>query len=445
MQLSDLIKHNYHWESNEFYDSEFNYKRKLFYTLIEKLADKQILAISGLRRTGKSVLCRQLSYHFYDEFNLKIKNILFYSFEVEDDLELLPSTELEELISNYFKNVLLQHPQKPSEKILIVIDEIQNVKNWQSVIKSYYDLNSNIKFIISGSSALFLDENSESLAGRITEFNLNCLDFEEFLNLSNIDPAVDFNKNLDGLNNSILKYSHKEIEDLFKDFLCIGGFPEAVTKKVSGASIDEIKTYINNSIINKIIKKDLKRYFNFEKSSYDLKLFKVIARDTGNFIEVANLARELGMNKNTIFNHLEAFKKSKLINFVTRYDKKLRRSISSTKKIYVNSPSLAYSCLAPEFIDTSFFGQIAETYCYNKLNEYSESVTCLRDTKSKNEIDFYIPNKNFLIECKYSRSIKNANIKFMLKCKEELNANTFIITKADETHNLIKTFPIYYI
>ena len=162
MQILDIQQQNSHWESKVLAPATLSTKRKLFSTISAQLSMRYVLSIQGLRRTGKSVLMRQLVDELTAKEEIKPSQILFFSFDLEDEQDLLPSSELKELLNIYFLQILKIHPQKISSRVIIALDEIQNVANWQGIIKSYFDLNENIKFLITGSSSLFLSKSSES-------------------------------------------------------------------------------------------------------------------------------------------------------------------------------------------------------------------------------------------------------------------------------------------
>lgn len=68
-----------------------------------------------------------------------------------------------------------------NEKLYIFFNEIQKAKNWENQLKKYYDLNYNIKFIISGSASLKIKaKTKETLAGRVVEGEMRTLSFKEF-------------------------------------------------------------------------------------------------------------------------------------------------------------------------------------------------------------------------------------------------------------------------
>jgi predicted AAA+ superfamily ATPase len=62
------------------------------------------------------------------------------------------------------------------------LDEVQKLPQFQNQIKVLYDLYPNIKFVISGSTSLFIRKKTqESLAGRIISCFVNPLSFYEYL------------------------------------------------------------------------------------------------------------------------------------------------------------------------------------------------------------------------------------------------------------------------
>ncbi len=167
-----IEKHNFHWSDGFSYG--FPKKRELFSKLAEELKTRQIISVTGLRRTGKSTLLKQLVDNLIGSEHVARENILFYSFDEEQP-------KLEEIIKDYEartgKGIL-----KEKNMVYIFLDEIQKLENWQNQVKYYYDNYSNIKFFISGSASLFIKKHvQESLAGRIYEFVLSPLSFREFL------------------------------------------------------------------------------------------------------------------------------------------------------------------------------------------------------------------------------------------------------------------------
>lgn len=109
----------------------------------------------------------------------------------------------------------------PEKKRNIFFDEVQYIDYWQDQIKYSYDLLSDVKFIVLGSTSLFYRQKSkESLAGRIVKYKLGALNFHEYLRFKNIEaPSKDRAKFVSNL--SIYKTE-------FKKYLAFGQYPEIV-------------------------------------------------------------------------------------------------------------------------------------------------------------------------------------------------------------------------
>lgn len=175
----NIAKYNLHWRDDFAYG--YKIKRDLFSELIKYLNEKPMIGILGLRRTGKTVLLKQIIDHLINEGTPR-DNILYFSFDDE-------VTSLEEVIIKYQtrigKNI------SSTDNLYVFLDEIQKLDNWQHQVKYYYDTYPNIKFFVSGSSSIFLKKKAEeSLAGRIFLYHLPMLSFTEFLRLKGENELI---------------------------------------------------------------------------------------------------------------------------------------------------------------------------------------------------------------------------------------------------------------
>jgi len=147
-----LLNFNPHRRSDFYYNIPF--KRKYFSTIIQHLDHKFITQLIGLRRVGKTTLLKQTIDYLIQKKHIPRNHILYYTFDIPAE----PRQIIEEFVHIHNHNLL-----DTNKKFFVFFDEIQKVPDWQSKIKVYYDLYPNIKFILSGSSSLFLQKR-ESLA-----------------------------------------------------------------------------------------------------------------------------------------------------------------------------------------------------------------------------------------------------------------------------------------
>ena len=427
---SQIVRLNPHWSEQGVPKSRNSWHREIFSHIEEWLFNRQIIVLQGLRRVGKSTLMEQLRDKFVGQkLSGRPKNYFYFSFENEDLDQLLPISELDALLDYYFREVLSSPPARYDEDLLIVLDEIQNVSGWQSVIKQFYDINPKIKFIVSGSAGVFLRESSESLAGRIIEFEIPPLSFREFQDLSGI-KLVDAQKDpLRSLDISPQFISKNQI-DLFETFLLCGGFPECALGIKAGESERKQQEYIRESVVNKVILKDIRNLLGSKSPLKDLQLFKVLAFESGNILNKKKLASDVGYAEETVKSHIDAFKQAFLLNELEKFSTKLRHRINSPAKSYVSSPSIGASMAEMnELNDRKFAGYLAETYAFQRLSALKRDLTFAQNPQNK-EIDFFMAKDRLAIECKYSTSIELREFKFLLATSREFALKPVVFTKS---------------
>jgi len=167
---SILLEDNPHWINKNSYDHFI--KRRALKKTLKFLKTKEILAILGARRVGKSTLAKLIIRSLLQEVNPK--NIFFINLEKPEFIPYKNNpTYLEKIYENYLK---FANPQK-EQKIYFFLDEVQIFKNWEVFIKSKYE-NSNIKFIITGSNSSLLESNyATMLTGRVIKFQIYPFNF----------------------------------------------------------------------------------------------------------------------------------------------------------------------------------------------------------------------------------------------------------------------------
>jgi len=277
--IKALVESNKWWKQ----ESDINYKDREVYKEINKYLDaKQIIALTGLRRVGKTtIMLKIVKDNIISGF--PSANIVYFSFDNFRDLSI---SKLIETYSESFNKDL------NNQKYIFLFDEIQKIKDWDEQIKRIYDLNTNFKIIISGSESLFIRKKSkESLAGRMFEFKVNLLSFKEFLSFKDAKSSP-------------LSLYEKEIYRLFEEFMFSGGFPELVDIK------DEsfIKNYIKETVVDKILFRDIPLMFPIRDISILESIFKVISSNPGQIIEINKLAGEVGISRRVVslyLNYLE--------------------------------------------------------------------------------------------------------------------------------------------
>lgn len=356
------------------------FKRKLYFELLKWLQKKQILAITGLRRVGKTTLMKQLMQ--------KLDKAAFFSFDEEE-------TQTKETLVFVMDFCLNNLKAK-----YILLDEIHYVKDWQGVLKRYYDTK-NIKFVISGSESIEITKAKESLAGRIITFRLDVLDFREYLELKEIKVK---GIKIDEIYEKMM--TEKELlEQEFFNYLYSGAFPEIVNE----TNEEIIRKYINELVVKKIIYRDIPRIFEIKRKDLVFELFRYICDNSANLFEIKNLCNTFKADYETITNYLFYLEKAFLIKISEVYSKSIAKRIRRNKKIYVIHPCIAFAALGykKETVIEKILGQYVETLIAKKF--------FWRD-KHKNEVDVVIQGKPIKpIEVKYKNNITKEDLKCLLR------------------------------
>ena len=128
-----------------------------------------IKVITGMRRSGKSILLQQYKNYLLSQ-NIPERNILYMNFE---SAQWYGISTYEELYQ-YVKSLRLRG------KKYILLDEVQNIKNWEKAVNSMLvDMDCDI--YITGSNAYLLSsELTTLLAGRILTIKMYPFSFYFF-------------------------------------------------------------------------------------------------------------------------------------------------------------------------------------------------------------------------------------------------------------------------
>ena len=117
-------------------------------------------------------------------------NIIFLSV---DHPAIQLTSSLNRIFKIYQENILKAYFADLNERIYIFLDEIQSFKNWETQLKSYYDVKTHckIKFVVSGSSSVnIIEGSSEALVGRIHPQIMLPIKFRDYLKFRIDDIAA---------------------------------------------------------------------------------------------------------------------------------------------------------------------------------------------------------------------------------------------------------------
>jgi len=398
-----LRKQNPWWEEEEVELPEF--KRDLYKKIEEYMKRKQIIAIVGLRRIGKTILMKQIIQPLKNK-----KNVCYISFDDKN----FQNYELAEDLINYFMEL------STNGKKYLFLDEIQKLPNWNDLLKTYYDLDENLKIVISGSSSLELKEKKETLAGRIFTFHLPILTFKEFVRYHRLKDSISFKNILDDYKRNFLLNKGWYLK-LFNDYLLKGAFPEIIDEK------DEefIKRYINESVIEKVIF-DLSKQIKPKREDILRELLLILAKNSAKLFEIQNISSALKVDRHLISRFVYLLEKTFLIKISHNFTASVIKQLRVNRKEYLAHPSIIISLLDYTFDIFNLeneIGYLVETLVANNF----EKLNFWR-TPQKDEVDIII-NK-MPIEVKYRNEITRKDIKGLVKFLDRFKLKEgYVITK----------------
>ncbi|WP_457640382.1 ATP-binding protein [Persephonella sp.] len=363
-----------------------NYTKKL----IERIKDKNIEIVTGLRRVGKTTILKLIIQSLINEKNVNPKNIFYISL----DFYGLEERSILEIIEEYLKLQEISF----NEKIFLFLDEITYKKNFGQQLKNLYDLY-NAKVFATSSSSSVLKDKKAFLTGRERITEILPLDFEEFLRFKNI---------------KIKKADKHLIEKYFEKYMEIGGIPEYVLSE----DIDYIK-----QLIDDIIYKDIISIHNIKDQTAVREFFYLLMERAGKQLSLNKIAKILDISVDTARRYFEYFVETYLIYPLERCGK-LNERIKSPKKIYTGDVGIKNAITG--FRDK---GAIFENLVYLKLKDKNPCYIY----ENGIELDFLI-DKKLLIEVKYKSSLNEKQKKLFERFPAEKKV---VIDSVDKFLNLM--------
>jgi len=408
---SIILEDNPHWLNTKVYNS-FE-KREVLQKIISLLPTKEVLALIGARRVGKSTIAKLLINDLLKEVDTK--NIFFINLEKPDFIPYKhDASYLDKIYEAYLK---LANPDR-AKKIYFFIDEIQIFQNWEVFVKSKYE-NSNIKFIITGSNSSLLTSNySTVLTGRIFKILIHSFNFLEFLDYKKITHKT----TLEQISNKI------EISRAKDEYLKWGGYYSVISN-----SEDSIKKEYLKNIAEDIVLKDIVPRYNIKNSSAIKDLFFYIISNATTSLNYASLAKKIGIDAKMIKEYIGYFEDNFLISTISANHTKLTQQIKSTKKLYINDNGF----LNLGINRSKNSGNILENMVFSILNQQDKEITYIKD---KYEIDFCVDNK-YLYQVSFDiadEKTKNRELNaFKYFNSDETKINKLITYDTNETYENI--------
>lgn len=396
-QKKTLLKKKFGIERNQL--SVFAKKQKL----------PHIIVITGLRRVGKSTLLRQIIKKHYSDKN-------FYYINFED--ERLLNFDAKNFNAIYEAQIELYGKEKT-----FFIDEIQNVKNFETFVRRFYE--QGFKFIITGSNANLLSrEIGTKLTGRYLTINIKPFSFNEYLKIKKITIKDETLCETESI---------AKLKKYFDKYLLVGGMPEYLIYKNP-----ELLTQTYNDIVIK----DIAVRYKVDNLLLMRELYQYLIANFTNKFSYTSLKKifQLG-SVHTVKKYISFLEESFFISVVNKFDYSIKKQIVNEKKVYVLDNGFIPLISNRMNKDT---GWLLENFVFNNLND----LASVYYFNTNGECDFVIQEKKKITMAiqvcwELNSDNRERELKGLLNAMKEFKLkNGLVITSNQEDDVVIENFKI---
>lgn len=321
-----------------------NYLKKIrgFYN------DTMIKVITGIRRCGKSYLLKTIIEEL-KENGINNKDIIYIELDKKGYKNITTPEELEKTIDNLVLDKDFKY---------LFIDEIQNVRGFETIINAYREEGNYSIFLTGSNSYLLSGELVTKLTGRYIEIEMFPLNFYEYVDMKKF------------LNQEVKINIYHEFEEYIRN----GGFPDSLNYNTY-----EDKLLYTKNVISQIFDKDIKKH----KKIKDQNLFEVIEKfvinNFGSVISVGSIYnylskdKKIAVDRRTIQNYIKTLENAKIIYPCDLFDIKSKKVLDGEKKYYLADLSIYFSLNTDNRIN---YGPVLENilFSYLKSKNYNLSV-----------------------------------------------------------------------
>ena len=359
------------------------YKRAQFSEILSRIDEPRgkIQVIIGPRQVGKSTLIGQV---------LEECRIPYDSYSADDDINATSQWIVEKWEVQRMKMV-----SKNEAKRLLVIDEVQKIKQWSEVVKAEWDKDTrekrNLIVVLLGSSRMLLEKGlKESLAGRF-----------ELIRLTH--------------------WTYPEMRDCFgwnvQQYIYYGGYPGAAQYIHNE---QRWRNYVKDSLIEPSISKDVLLDTKITKPQLLRQLFELGCSYSGEIISLTKIAAQLqdAGNVTTLAGYLHLLDECELLGGLQKYAEDEARKYNSIPKFQVYNNALRNVYLYDSFTDVIENPKLWGRYAESAVGAYLASQAKIYDYKlfywreKNDEVDFVLlrGGKKVALEVKSGKRTYNSGL-----------------------------------
>lgn len=320
---------------------------------------EMIKVFTGVRRCGKSSLLLLIQKELKEK-GVADTNILFVNLDKRPYIGIKTSDALERIIDEGFADA-------DGVKYLF-IDEVQNVKDFETSLNAYRENGDYSIFITGSNSYLLSGELVTKLTGRYLEVKMSTLTFDEYIDMKRF----------------LGKAVNPSITEELRSYILEGGFPYALNYD----GLSEKRFYVQ-SVVDEIFNKDVKGNKKIRKKRlFDL-VMQFVVNNFGCTISVDNIVNHLkevmheNVSKETVYNYITQLENLRIISKCDRFDLKSKKSLKGGEKYYLSDLSFYFLCNTDNRIP---YGPVLENIVYQYARSIGYEVSVGK--VGKLEVDF---------------------------------------------------------
>lgn len=381
LQIKEIMNDWNYW-NREIPEFRLGWKREKYLAqIMSSIEQKEIVALQGIRRSGKSTLMFQIMQELIRK-GIRKEQVLYLNFE---DFRLVNDLNVDVLESFYNT---YREEKNPENFAYVFFDEIQNIPKWEKWIRTYYEKGAKVKFIISGSSsALMSSELATLITGRNLTYTIYPFSFGEYLSLS----GLEWKKEKSAEKIYLANQENKAIiKKHLNEYISFGGFPEVAKIKK-----DEKKEELLRAYLEDIIRKDVgeRQKIREIKNVFDIAGF--IFSNIGQSFGVRKLAGILEQSPKTISDLIEYLEEANLFLVSRFFSYSVRKSLNQRNPNKIYSQDNGFVKIASKSWSENF-GNLYENLVAQHIFRADQKLyywKAIDDRgKEKSEVDFIYGN-----------------------------------------------------
>lgn len=415
-QIIEILSEWNFWKK----DQDAGVYRETYLDKLNKLIQtEQIVAIIGVRRSGKSTLMKQFIKKQID-LGKSRESFLYVNFEEPKFTDMLSLDSLQQIYNAYIEIL------KPKNIPYLLLDEIHNIPRWEKFVRGLHE-KKEANIIVSGSTSKLLSkELGTLLTGRWLELKTYPLNFQEFLQFKQLK----IKNKLDILSQKV------KIKQLLREYLEFGGFPLV--------SLKEEKEEILRRYFDDIITRDIAERHKIRRVDKLKTLAKYYLTNSSSLISYRKISKFMNLSLDSVERFSNYMEDANLVFLVPKFSYSLKEQEVNPRKVYSIDSGLI-NVISFRFSDN--IGKLYENIVFLSLVRGDREIYYY---KNKNECDFIIKKGKKIIQAiQVSYQIKEnreREIKGLLEAIQAFKLKEgIIITEDKEGEEKIKGKKIKFI